>query len=200
MEPVRRYTDEMRAQDAARVLRAHGIAAEVVGEHTQPMMAIGVLGRMWTGYDVIVLTRDDRARAEAVLREHDRTMPELEEGWEEEASLVDLSALDEEAHGVSCPACGEWLGLRDDLVRCPACGEAVDVVELVVRRHGPEVLGGAGGESEEMVELIRSGAASHTAALCEECGRDLSGLARRGRCPECGRLYDKDEMRGGRVR
>lgn len=203
MQRVRRYSDELRAQEAAGALRAHGIPAEVVGHHTQPLMSVGVLGVAWTGYDVVVLAKEDRGRAEAVLVELEGTKPVLEEGWEDEASRVDLSELDEEEYGVSCPACGEWLALKTELESCPGCGDDVDVVELVVRRHGPEVLAGEGGEVMDRVErmnrLIAARSAAGERSRCEECGCDLGGMPVRGRCPECGRLFDKDEMRGGRV-
>lgn len=193
MERVRRYADEMRAEQAVVALRAHGIGATVVGHHTQPLISMGKIDNPWVGFDVVV-GRGDRERAEEVLREHDATVAEFEEGWEEEASRVALRELDAEVYGVSCPGCGEWLGLETDLERCPGCGEDVDVVELVVTVHGPEVLEGV--ESASVVRLERM---RRDVTRCAECGGDLDGLGLRGRCPGCGRLFDKDEMHGGRV-
>lgn len=35
---------------------------------------------------------------------------------------------------------------------------------------------------------------------CERCGYDLTGLASAGRCPECGRRFDKQRHYGVRER
>ncbi len=192
MERVRRYADEMRAEQAAGALRAQGIDARVVGHHTQQLISMKLASR-WLGFDVVVAS-GDRERAEAALLEHESSDAEFEEGWEEEASRVSLRDLDAEVYGVSCPGCGEWLGLETERERCPGCGDEVDVVELVVKVHGPEVLEGVEPEEVVMLERTRRGV-----TRCEECGEDLDGLGMRGRCPKCGRLFDKDEMRGGRV-
>lgn len=194
MERVRRFADELRADQAAAYLRAHGVAAEVVGHHTQRLLGMGHLRNPWTGFDVVV-QRGGREQAELLLEEMERSTPQFEEGWEDEASRVDLSMLDESLHAVSCPECGEGLALDATVEACPECGESVDVVELVVQAHGPEALDG------EVPSVARAPhRETREEMACGECGSDLSGLPVRGRCPGCGALFDKQEMRRRRNR
>lgn len=188
MERVRRFADELRAEQAAAYLRAHGVAAEVVGHHTQRLLGMGQIRNPWMGFDVVV-QREGREQAELLLEEMERSTPQFEEGWEDEASRVDLSMLDESLHGVSCPECGEGLALDAALEACPVCGVEVDVVELVVQAHGPEALDA---KSASVGSAARRETRDRVA--CGECGSDLSGLPVRGRCPGCGALFDKQEL------
>ena len=38
--------------------------------------------------------------------------------------------------------------------------------------------------------MVRRNATGQDGLNCSECGYDLSGLGRRGRCPECGQVFD----------
>lgn len=188
MKRVRRYQSEFDAQRAAAHLRASGVAAAVVGQHTATMLGVANTLHAFFGNDVVILIPSQLDQAAALLEELDATPAEPEEGWEDSAARPDLALLDESEYEIDCPSCREPAALDVSVERCAACGSAFDAVDRLVELHGPEALEGCY-ESEELrfdpAEL---------AVPCGECGYDLSGMPARDRCPECGALYDKAEL------
>jgi rubrerythrin len=68
------------------------------------------------------------------------------------------------------------------------------VVELLVARHGPEVLAdcypdGSANLSEDVIQ--------RAAVSCPGCGYLLLGLPATGLCPECGKSYSKRQLLWG---
>jgi len=195
---VRRYSDPFVAEQAAQWLRSHGVPAEVVGHHVQS--ALPIAGLKFTQLDVVVPIAAQKAEALRLLEEFDETPAVLDEDWET-GSAPDLSLLDAGAFDAPCPSCGSALPLDAALAWCPSCGEGVDVVEVLVSRHGPEALAGCyaeeaapGGREARGLDPVSF------AGPCPSCGGTLAGMPVRGRCTRCGALYDKDEIlrRGAR--
>lgn len=179
---LRRFRDEVSAENAAAFLRDNGINAAVVGDHVATAFGSGLT--RFFGVDLIVPTGTDRAEAERLLEEFASEPIEMDEGWED-AALPDLSGLDPVTHGVSCPHCAVALPLDGALESCPSCSRPVDVAWLVAQTHGPEALAGCYEDDSVMGFALKGDGAS-----CSFCGYNLRGLALRGRCPECGSLYD----------
>lgn len=200
MPTVRRYTSPIIAQHGAAYLRRHGIVATVVG-HISPFPAAEAQlfptpGRATAGagqFAVVISEASQRAEAQALLDEFDRSPAEPEEGWELDA-VPDLSLLDP-ALAPPCPACGETLPLDASIEACPACGAGVDVSALLADRHGPELLAAciAAAETPDIPGEVLDAAE----LACPTCGYALRGLAREGVCPECGERYSKQGMLEG---
>ncbi len=179
---LRRYSDPVHAENAAAFLRDNGVHAAVVGDHVHSVF--GVPGMRFFGVDLMIPNGSDRAEAERLLEVFDSEPIEVEEGWEH-AALPDLSVLDPSEIDVACPNCNVDLPLDATLERCPSCATPVDVAALIAHRHGPDVLAPCFEDESVMGFALRRGNAT-----CDFCGYSLEGLAARGRCPECGSLYD----------
>lgn len=205
MHLVRRYQRVFEAESMANALRDQGINCAVVGHHTQA--AIGVEGGRlpWFGYDLIVLRKSDVDIAKRMIHELEAELVEPEEGWED-ASRPDLSELEGTGLVVRCESCELALPLDERLEECPACSAPVDVVDLLVRAHGPEVLdacygveSGSAGGGGSGVSAMGAPEGDYDPALvrlpCAGCGAIL-GEGISGRCPSCGTLYDKRDMLG----
>lgn len=170
------------AQRARDELLAHGILAAVVGRTEGWMAAV-------RSHDVILCFSKQFDEAREILRTTDwSALPdEALEGAEE---LPDLSVLDP-ALAPACPGCAAALPLDAALESCPGCAEPVDVAELIAQMHGPEALA----ECYEPAEtVLEAGALERLTLLCPRCQYVLSGLPRAGACPECGHVYDKDQI------
>ncbi len=185
---VRKYRSPIIAEAASAHLRASGIPSMVVGHHIQSTINLGFL--KFAQLDVVVPTK-------AHIPEAVRLLDEFEEGAEDfDPSELDydvppdLSRLDP-AIGVVCPACARDLPLDAQLEACPGCAEPVDVPELIVHQHGPDALADCYGEEPEQVSPADLRAYD---IACVQCRCSLAGLEQRGRCPECGTLYDKAEI------
>jgi Zn finger protein HypA/HybF involved in hydrogenase expression len=183
---VRRYESLFRARSAAEFLRTSGVPATVLGEHLDT--AVGMRWSLLPGYDVHVGGEADRARAEALLDEFEQHGVEVEAGWES-AAAPDLSRLADPTIDVTCPHCSSSLPLDASLERCPVCRGEIDVPTRIAEQHGPEALTGC----YEDESVMRFALGSRSSAACGSCGRALEGLSLRGRCPECGALYDRSD-------
>lgn len=194
MQHLRVFHSNADALAAARRLIEHGVLVGV--QQTQlgkgelyPGMAFGTSG----GHFALVLVHEDeRALATAVLAAMAAEAAvdaggAIGEAWDEREP--DLSRLPE-GFAPACPGCGGGLPLEASLERCTVCGEAVDVVGLIVKRHGPEALEACYGDDEDMgwpSDAVLVGLALE----CGGCRYPLAGLEAQGDCPECGAGYDK---------
>ena len=181
---LRRYSSPIQAENAAAFLRANEIEATVVGDRI--MDGFGGVAPRFFGLDLMIARGSDRTEAERLLEEFDREPVEVAEGWEE-AALPDLSKLEGQEIDVSCPHCRAGLPLDASLEACPSCRRPVDVATLIAHKYGPEVLAPCFED-----ESVMGFALQVPESRCTFCGHVLRGLAARGRCPECGSLYDVD--------
>jgi len=185
---VRKYRSSIVAEAAAGHLRASGIPAMVVGHHIQSAISIGFL--KFAQLDVVVPTRAHVPEADRLLDEFEADSEAFDEGELDEAMVADLSKLDPGVT-VDCPSCGRRLPLEHGVDACPACADPVDVLELIVTEHGPDAL--ADCYEAEPAEPTEADVRAYDLA-CAQCRYSLAGLEQRGRCPECGTLYDKLEI------
>lgn len=182
---VARYSSEVVAEAAAAFLRAGGVPAAVVGHHLAETASREVLGLR--SLDVIVPASAYAALGRALIERFNSERAELDEDWELRTT-PDLAMLDA-SFAPDCPACGAPLPMDASLERCPACTAIVDVVEEIVRRHGPEALAGCFEADEPVPEPAHSMAA--LPMTCPSCGAAMHDSSIRGRCPSCGSLYDR---------
>lgn len=138
-------------------------------------------------FEILICNALDAPEAELAIQE---AAEEAADGAREEPGQPDLSRLDPGMQP-NCPGCDRLLPLRANLGKCPSCSMAVDVVEQLVSRHGPEALIDCYG-SPEM--LIDEQVLAMAPIPCPACEYLLTGLAARGRCPECGQGYDKEAI------
>lgn len=193
MHRVRRYISPFIADRAAEFLREKGIPAAVVGHHVSAVWPIDAL--KFAQVELVVASRHHRARALELLPEFHESLEEEgaiapDPGWESEAT-PDLNALDP-ALEIRCPQCQYELAIDERVNRCPECGAAFDALDLIIDQHGPEALASCypNQEDDSAIDLT-------TCDLpCTSCRYSLGGLPTRGRCPECGELYDKEEIIG----
>ncbi len=183
---LRRYESLFLARSAAEFLTAHGVPATVLGEHLDA--AVGARWSLLPGFDVHIPTDADREHAETLLDEFERGDVEVEAGWEA-AAAPDLSRLDDPSIEVTCPHCGGDLPLEGALERCPRCAREVDVPVRIAEQHGPETLAACYEDESVMRFALRL----RSSAACPSCGHALAPLSLRGRCPECGALYDRTQ-------
>lgn len=191
MTPVRKYQFAPHAEQAAAWLRTHGIPAEVVGDRVQGAMGLPTL--QWAQLQVVVLYKEHAEAAAGLLAELDAESEAAVDDLEASA-MPDLSRLIG-AVPPPCPACGAALPMDARLRACPACAAEVSVADLLVARDGPESLMAAyDNEEHPGAERAMPFLASRGAA-CTGCGYSLEGHGDRGRCPECGQLFDKAAMK-----
>lgn len=185
MDVVVRLKDSVTAQQLVDFLRGEGVACTI---HGGLLDSAGPFSGVFKGqYSVVVLDRAELSRARDLTTEYFDAAPDPDESWEDE-SEPDLSLLHPSLLP-RCEACSyQLLAMPRDEV-CPACHEPMDLLALVLAQHGPEAL----------IECYepRVFTAAEEAAMremdmpCPQCRYSLRGLEPRGRCPECGRAYDK---------
>lgn len=163
-------------------LKDAGIDARVVGHQLQDFN----LSFLAPTYEVVIGSKDDVDPAKAFLDDWAKRLPATEPiEMDEDAWVPDLSTLDPDAFGVDCPHCTMPLPMDAAAENCPSCGGAVDVVEIILQKHGPEALMHAEAESEPREVATAIG----WDEACVSCKASLRGQAFSGRCPGCGSLY-----------
>lgn len=191
MRNIRWYESAVRADQAAAFLRRHGILAGAV--HHNIDFSGGMVAKFsGSGHGVSVIAKEQEAVARELLNEFEALPEDADDDLWEADSVPDLTRLDP-AMLPACPSCGETLPADATLERCPACGAEVDVAGLVAAKHGPEALAACYDEPEP-VEELDADLIARTAIDCPNCSYALEGVGMRGRCPECGEGFDKEDI------
>jgi len=186
---VRRYRSILVAEQAAEFLRSRGVPAAVVGIHGPDVIGLaGFGGFQDTALDLVIVSKGLRAAAEKLLQEF-HTQPRAVEGEWEHLTEPDMSKLDDDVT-VRCAQCGAEMLANQAHETCTSCGWTLNIVELVVQQHGPDVLAECYECEPEQGELD----AAQYVVPCPSCGAALDGEDVRGRCSGCGALYDKEEI------
>lgn len=186
MAVARAFTSLILARQAASYLVNNGIPATILGEQD----AFGGGGAYGSGGQYTVVVEDAyKDAAKDMLNHMDQIPVEKDPDWESQIR-PDLSMLDA-ATTAPCPSCSEDLPLDASVTKCPRCAAPVDVVEVLVARHGPEVLDAC---FPDLQEDIPADVLDASLIDCPGCGYSLTGLAHRGQCPECGADYSKQDI------
>ena len=195
-----RYANHIIAHSAAAHLRANGIQATVVGDMLAEAPSARLLGVHCV--DVVIASSEDLGRARELLREFHEHPATLDDDWEMDTA-PDLSRADP-ALAPACPACERQLPLDAAIEACPECQAPANVVDLILRAHGPDALARCYDADDQdpaldtpnrprlgsaFMEPIAPVSGAMTRA-CRSCRRTLDSDQTRGRCPSCGTLYD----------
>jgi len=181
---VATFVSAIEAQNAVLYLLEHGVVSRVhipIEDAQFYRLRPGQMGAM----EIHLADERERELAEALIAEW-RALPKVEHGtWDDQAE-ADLSRLDP-ALTVTCAGCRAELP-RATEGACPSCAEPFDLLERVVSLHGPEALDDCYPDPEP---IVPDHVAIPAAVPCPSCGYALADLPVVGRCPECGRDYDK---------
>ncbi|MEL6328174.1 MAG: hypothetical protein AAFR38_00810 [Planctomycetota bacterium] len=190
MRELRRFASLPQAQEAGRYLIDHGVLAAVEDVSPRAEYYPGLQAFDAGRFRLMLVTDDDREVAESLLHDLDREEAVLPADWESQSHL-DPAGLDP-ALLPDCPRCRAGLSAETARTgRCLTCGEVVDVLGLVVERHGPEALDGLHDDTPDWPD---DALLERFEIACHSCGYPLGGLVIAGSCPECGRAYDKREL------
>lgn len=137
MPVVRRYQRSLDAIAAVHYLRAHGIPATHItrADEGAAFPPIDRNGRN----EVIVSDEQTRRAAEPLLDEMESEPARFDPGWEAASDRPDLTRLDPSIT-IPCPWCESDLPRDASITDCPHCNEPVDILDLLVHRHGPDIL------------------------------------------------------------
>lgn len=189
MHRLRRYHSHLRARLAASHLNHHGVPATVGEAHTLNALGIAHLNAPFVGYDLYVAHRDLADHAEALLHQLDTSEP-VDADMLAIAAEPDLSLINPNTYPIDCATCGAQLPLDPSRTTCASCGEPADIIERLIHTHGPEALEHAYPCTDDESAI----SPEDIPLPCTSCRHNLAGLPRRGRCPECGSLFDKTDM------
>ncbi len=162
MITIRRYRNSVQAACAAEALRAEGIPAEVVGEHSFGMLPVHTYG--FASLHVVIPSESLRARAEEILASMTDEQHPLES-----LPIPDLARLAPQHRDAPCPSCAARVRISPGLDRCGACAAPIDPVALVADVFGPEAMAPCYDDASPR---------------CDACGAPAGG---NDRCPSCGR-------------
>lgn len=180
MATLRAYSTIVQAQQAVSFLLRRGVPAVRISD------SLSILNNnRWRHF--VVVDEADMERAESLVAQLEKASKFSGADWEAQA-VPDISVLSPE-RAPACPHCGQILPLGEPECSCPGCAAVVDVVALLIARHGPEVLA----ECYPVVVDVE-GDMTESTVVCPDCRYSLTGLATHGVCPECGLVYDKYEL------
>lgn len=179
---LKRFANRLHAEHAAIFLRRNGVDAIVVGDFVQDLLG-GSFAPKILQVELMLSDASQKDDADRLLEEFENVPIELEPDWEQEAQ-PELSGVDLSPFDLTCLGCSYNLAGLARIGLCPECGHEYDFVSLIVTRHGPEALASLFAHAPDHTWKPR--------VRCNECRRDITDLPVRGRCPACGKLFDKE--------
>ncbi len=184
---LRRYRRILDARAAALYLWRHGVVAMI----HNPINDSKTFVPTFDAGEIEVLIADKRERELATALLEELTLPgdgeaeATDEDWE--PASPDLSLLDA-ALAPICPSCKTVQPLDAAVSACAACRAELDVIELLIAKHGPDVLEPCyPDEPLDLEEHVLIAAP----VPCDRCDYTFGSLPVQGLCPECGEPYDK---------
>lgn len=179
---LRRYESRLQAEHAAIFLRRHDVHAIVVGDYVNGIL--GAASPMMLQVELMLLEPVQRELADHLLDEFNSAPIELDADWERQAE-PELHNIDLTSFDLRCSRCEYDLAELSQTGVCPECSGEYDFLALIVARHGPEALEAIFGSAVDMGSFVPR-------RFCKECREDITSLPVGSRCPQCGKLFDKE--------